>query len=227
MIRLALLRHGHTPWNRAGRIQGRSDIPLDEAARAELAAQRLPDDWPQAELWSSPLLRATETATLVTGQTPRTDPALTEMFWGDWEGLKGVDLRADPASGFRDIESWGWDYRPPGGETPAEVWTRLQPWLARLSRDSVAICHIGIMRMILARAHGWNFDGPAPFQIKRNRLFVVEITDTGHGLTPWSTPVRLLPAEVATPAPPAAAPPTDSTLPNTPPPDPTSPGAKT
>ncbi|MDE4133110.1 histidine phosphatase family protein [Phaeobacter sp. QD34_3] len=193
MIRLALLRHGHTEWNRAGRIQGRSDIALDETARSELAAQSLPAPWDAAELWSSPLLRAAETAKLVAGRDPRTAPELIEMDWGDWEGLHGLDLKADPDSGFRDIEHWGWGYRPPGGETPAEVWARIAPWLERLTRDTVAVCHIGIMRMILARAHGWDFNGPAPFRIKRNRLFVVEI-DQGS-LTPLPDPIRLIPKE--------------------------------
>ena len=189
MIRLALLRHGHTAWNRAGQIQGRSDIPLDEAARTELRGFSVPAPWDQADLWSSPLERAVETARLVSGRAPLTAPALTEMFWGDWEGKKGLELKADPNSGFRDIENWGWDYRPPGGETPAEVWARIKPWLDSLQRDTVAVCHIGIMRMILAKAHGWDFDGPAPFRIKRNRLFVVEL-DT-DGLTPWAEPIRL------------------------------------
>lgn len=190
MIRLALLRHGHTAWNRAGRIQGRSDIPLDDQARAELGGCALPAGWQQAELWSSPLMRAVETAELVAGRTPHTAPELVEMNWGAWEGLHGLDLKADPRSGFRDIEDWGWDYRPPGGETPAEVWSRIEPWLRRLAQDAVAVCHIGIMRMILARAYGWNFTGPAPFRIKRNRLFVVEID--GLNLTPRAEPVRLL-----------------------------------
>lgn len=190
MIRLALLRHGHTAWNRAGQIQGRSDIPLDEAARVELSEFTLPAPWDQADLWSSPLSRAVETAEIVAGRAPKTAPALTEMFWGDWEGKKGLDLKSDPRSGFRDIEQWGWHYRPPNGETPAEVWSRLAPWVDTLQRDTVAVCHIGIMRMILARAHGWNFDGPAPFRIKRNRLFVVEID--GTTLTPWAAPVRLI-----------------------------------
>ena len=61
MIRLALLRHGPTAWNREGRIQGRSDIPLDDSARADLAALRLPPPWDRAALWSSPLRRAVET----------------------------------------------------------------------------------------------------------------------------------------------------------------------
>lgn len=189
MIRLALLRHGHTHWNRAGRIQGRSDIPLDDAARTELAGFVLPSPWNQADLWSSPLSRALETAQIVANRAPHTAPALTEMFWGDWEGLHGLDLKADPTSGFRDIENWGWDYRPPAGETPAEVWARIEPWIASLQRDTVAVCHIGIMRMILARAYGWNFDGPVPFRIKRNRLFVVEID--GDKLTPLPDPIRL------------------------------------
>ncbi|AFO90170.1 histidine phosphatase family protein [Phaeobacter inhibens] len=190
MIRLALLRHGHTDWNRAGRIQGRSDIPLDDTARAELAAQTLPAPWDQASLWSSPLKRAAETAELIAGRAPKTSPALIEMNWGDWEGQHGKELKSDPANGFRDIENWGWHYRPPSGETPQEVWERIAPWLAHLTEDTVAVCHIGIMRMILARAHGWNFDGPAPFQIKRNRLFVVEIDGNGT-LTPIAEPVRL------------------------------------
>lgn len=130
-----------------------------------------------------------ETAQIVAEKDPQTAPNLTEMFWGEWEGKKGLELKADPSSGFRDIEHWGWDYRPPGGETPAEVWVRIKPWLASLTQDCVAVCHIGIMRMILAQAYQWDFDGPAPFRIKRNRLFVVEID--GERLTPWAEPVRL------------------------------------
>ncbi len=190
MIRLALLRHGHTPWNRLGQIQGRSDIELDAAARDDLQLLSLPEPWDTAQLWASPLKRATETAHLVTNRTPQTDTALIEMNWGAWEGQRGIELRSDPTSGFRDIEHWGWDYRPPQGETPAEVWTRLSPWVESLNRDTVAVCHIGIMRVILARAHGWDFSGPAPFTVKRNRLYIVEID--GPSLSPQSEPVRLV-----------------------------------
>ena len=177
MVQLAILRHGHTPWNRAGRIQGRTDIALEESAAADLAQLRLPDGWAGADLVASPLKRAVETARLVAGRDPLTDPALIEMDWGDWEGLHGLDLKQDPATGFRDIEDWGWDYRPPAGESPADVWARLKPWVKSLKRDTVAVCHIGIMRVLLAQAHGWNFSGPAPFRIKRNWLFLIDLED--------------------------------------------------
>lgn len=195
MIRLALIRHGHTPWNRAGRIQGRSDIALDAEARAGLATLRLPPPWDEADLWSSPLDRARETAELIADRTPRTAPALTEMNWGDWEGLRGVDLLAQPGSGFRHIEDWGWHYRPPGGESVAEIRDRLRPWLASLTADSVAVCHIGIMRVLLAQAHGWDFDGPAPFQVKRNRLYPMRLS--GDVLHADGDPVRLVPRDGA------------------------------
>jgi probable phosphoglycerate mutase len=173
MIRLGLLRHGHTAWNRAGRLQGRTDIPLDDTARADLAALALPPGWQDADLVASPLARAMETAALVCGRAATPVPDLTEMNWGDWEGLHGIDLRADPASGYRDIETWGWNYRPPGGESPAEVRDRVFGWLATCNRDTVIVSHIGVMRVILAVASGWHFDGPAPFRIKRGRLHVV------------------------------------------------------
>jgi probable phosphoglycerate mutase len=97
------------------------------------------------------------------------------MDWGDWEGKKGLDLKAAPDSGFKDIEEWGWDFCPPNGESPRQVWNRLRPWVHGLTNDSVAVCHIGIMRVLLARAFGWEFEGVPPFKIKRNRLFLLEI----------------------------------------------------
>lgn len=179
MTQLAILRHGHTDWNRAGRIQGRTDIALDPEARAQLAALRLPAPWGDADLVASPLARAVETAHLVADRAPETTQALMEMDWGQWEGKRGVDLKADPASGFRDIEDWGWGYTPPGGESPADLRARLIPWAEGLRRDTVAVCHIGVMRVLLAHAMGWDFSGPAPFQVKRNRLYILQITPDG------------------------------------------------
>jgi broad specificity phosphatase PhoE len=189
MIRLALLRHGHTAWNRSGRIQGRTDVPLDEPARAHLGALSLPASWKDAEIVASPLSRAMDTASLVTGQSPRPIPALIEMDWGRWEGAYGAVLKADPGSGFRDIENWGWSFCPPGGESPDEMRLRLRPWVDALRRDTVAVCHIGVMRVIMAIATGWDFKGSAPFQIKRNRLYVLHIDDEGWHVVP--SPERL------------------------------------
>lgn len=189
MTRLALIRHGHTEWNRAGRIQGRTDIPLDEDARRHLAGLKLPDPWNAASVVSSPLSRAVETAELISGKTPVHESPLMEMDWGAWEGQEGRKLLADPTSDYRHIEDWGWAYRPPGGESPGDVRARLKPWTNALETDTVAVCHIGIMRVLLAEATGWSFSGPAPFKIKRDRLYVLE-----RGASSWSwdgTPVRL------------------------------------
>lgn len=190
MIRLALIRHGHTAWNRAGRIQGRSDIPLEQDAKEHLAGLVLPMSWQQAALVSSPLMRAVQTAELISGRNPLTDPALIEMDWGAWEGKCGKALLADPKNGYKHIEDWGWDYRPPGGESPAEILARLRPWVNRLTTDTLAVCHIGIMRVILAKACGWEFHGPAPFRIKRDRLFVVDIKKDDWAFS--DMPVRLV-----------------------------------
>lgn len=175
MVQLAIIRHGHTPWNRAGRIQGRTDIALEEVAARELGRFRLPDVWATADVTASPLMRAVQTARVISDREPTTDVALTEMDWGKWEGLRGLDLKQDPTSGFRDIEDWGWDWSPPCGESPADMWERLEPWVMALKNDTVAVCHIGIMRVLLAKAHGWGFSGPAPFRIKRNWLFLINV----------------------------------------------------
>lgn len=184
MIRLAFLRHGITAWNREGRIQGRTDIPLDPEGRDRLARLTLPPDWRDATLHASPLSRAVETARILGNNRPvHTDPRLIEMDWGAWEGQRGHDLRADPASGYRDLEHWGWDFRPPGGESPADVRDRLIGWLKDLVGEGgphhLVVTHIGVIRVALALAWGWDFRGPPPVPVKRDRLYAMVLADDG------------------------------------------------
>ncbi len=145
----------------------------------------------EAALFSSPLCRAVETARLVSGRSPRIVPELIEMDWGRWQGLLSIDLAADANSGYRHIEDWGWDFQPLGGETPKMVWNRIKPWIAAAEGTIVAVCHICVMRVLLARATGWDFSGPAPFQVKRNRLYLIEADDDG-ALVFKDAPVRLI-----------------------------------
>jgi probable phosphoglycerate mutase len=193
VIRLALLRHAPTAWNRAGRLQGRRDLPLDAAARADLAALALPAAWQGAEVVASPLVRAVETATILTGRRPRLEPALMEIDWGAWEGLCAAELRAEPASGYRDIEHWGWDFRPPGGESPAELRARLLPFLAGLTRDTLAVTHAGVIRCLLALAWHWDYRGQPPFRVQRGRLAAVSFrAGAPEAMVPAGEAVRLV-----------------------------------
>jgi len=189
-MRIALLRHGRTDWNDAGRLQGRSDIPLSDTERERLGGLALPPEWAEADILSSPLKRARETADILAEKPVREDSALIELNLGDWEGKRGVDLLADPASGYRHVEEWGWDGRPPNGETPREVLARIGPVLAGVERDTVIVSHINIMRVLLAKAYDWHFDGEMPFRIKRNRLYVLRRDGDGWALE--GEPVRLI-----------------------------------
>ena len=184
------MRHGRTAWNRAGRIQGRTDEPLDDEARKHLARLQLPEPFDAAPLLASPLARAVETAEIIGGRAPIVVPDLIEMDWGEWEGRRGEDLLADANSGYRHVEQWGWGFQPPGGETPKEVWERVGPWLAALHGPAVAVTHIGVMRVVLARATGWNVDAAAPFRIKRDRLYRIDVHDDGS-LSFDDAPIRM------------------------------------
>src|SRR5437879_13665357 len=93
---LYVVRHGTTDWNQAGRIQGHTDIPLNEAGRAQarLARRRLAPLGATA-LYSSDLLRAYETAQII-GQGLGLDvvqkPGLREMNFGVWRGVSSPQV---------------------------------------------------------------------------------------------------------------------------------------
>lgn len=97
MTRFFLVRHGETEWNRERRIQGVSDIPLNDTGRAQAAA--LGDILVGHNfdlIVSSPLSRADETARIIAQRlgmpAPITVPDLIERNYGEAEGSSGADL---------------------------------------------------------------------------------------------------------------------------------------
>jgi len=64
MITIDVLRHASTEWNELGRMQGRRDVPLSDAGRAQAAAWRVEPVEGCVDWCTSPLQRATQTARL-------------------------------------------------------------------------------------------------------------------------------------------------------------------
>ena len=87
MTLIAFIRHGRTGWNAEKRIQGRTDIPLSEAGRAELRGFRAPAITHDTDWHVSPLIRAVETARLIGPGAFLIEPCLIEMGWGEWLSL--------------------------------------------------------------------------------------------------------------------------------------------
>ncbi|HAA92417.1 MAG TPA: histidine phosphatase family protein, partial [Rhodospirillaceae bacterium] len=95
MTLLALIRHGSTEWNEKGIVQGRSDIPLSEGGRKQVAGWSVPKEIKNFVWIASPLQRASETASILTGNTVSADSRLVEMDWSEWEGQTLPALRAE------------------------------------------------------------------------------------------------------------------------------------
>jgi probable phosphoglycerate mutase len=179
-MQILMIRHGRTEWNEARRIQGRTDIPLNQRGRDEQACRTLPAGFADAVAWSSPLARATETARLLGAIDPSIDERLIEMDFGTWEGRTHTELTAEDPTGMRDLEAQGVDMRPPSGETPREVSTRLLEFLSGLGGGrQVLFSHKGVMRSAFAKALGWNMKEDLPFRVDWNagQLFRFENGD--------------------------------------------------
>lgn len=177
--RLVLLRHGPTDWNADGRLQGRADIALSGTGRHALEGRAVPAAYRDRQWYVSPLQRARETATLL-GLQAMTEPALIEMDWGRYEGHTLAELRNRYGDAFTANEDRGLDLQPPDGESPRRVQQRLRPWLRRLTADSGAVTHKGVIRAILALAFDWPMLGPAPVKLDWRCLQEFSITIDGH-----------------------------------------------
>jgi broad specificity phosphatase PhoE len=168
MITIDVLRHASTEWNELGRMQGRRDVPLSDAGRAQAAAWRVEPVEGCVDWCTSPLQRATQTARLAFPAPARIEPKLVEMAWGEWEGATLDELRERHAVAFDAEERRGLDFRPPGGESPRDVIERVHGWLLEVEERGIpviAVTHKGVLRAMLALATGWDMTGKPPVRL--------------------------------------------------------------
>jgi broad specificity phosphatase PhoE len=149
---LYLIRHGATEANvaRPARLQGRRHNPplarlgvrQAEATRDFLAIR------PIDHCYSSPLLRAVQTAAIVAaphGLSPQTLDTLTECDVGRWEGLDWQTIHALDSEGFQRFHDNPAEFGYPGGESFRDVYERVTPVL-----DELLSIHEGESLLVVA-----------------------------------------------------------------------------
>jgi broad specificity phosphatase PhoE len=164
MIRLLLARHAPTDWNTKGRFQGHEDIALGDTGRslAALLADRLGEERID-EIQTSDLRRALETARAVAdarGLPLRLDTRLRELNFGSWQGLTYDEVRQAYPEALAAWEADSLRVAPTGGETLAQLATRIGGFLGGLTTEAtpdrtvLVAGHQGSLQVLLCLALG-------------------------------------------------------------------------
>ena len=158
------LRHGETDWNKAGRLQGTMDIPLNARGREQAVhAGRVlagliagnGHDRSGLDFVASPLGRARMTMELARGELNLPpadyglDDRLREIGYGSWEGRTLAESEVlDPELFARRLRG-KWTVGAPGGESYADVQERVHAWYDGLCADAVTVAHGGTARALM------------------------------------------------------------------------------
>lgn len=124
-MEIVLVRHGETQFNRLGVFRGRADVELNERGREQArCVARALGATPIAEVFSSPLRRALDTARVIArehGLETRVEQAFNNIDLGEWQGVEKAVVERD----YPDLwKIWVDDPERlaiPGGETLADV----------------------------------------------------------------------------------------------------------
>lgn len=188
MRRLFLVRHGETAWNVEHRLQGASDIPLNDNGRAQAraAAPALATLAPVKRIVSSDLSRALETAHILAeamGAEVVTDARLRERSYGVWEGLREDVRQVDHAD---EHARWAQGLEPnvEGYEYNATVRDRALALIEEITAEDgtyVCVSHGSTTRVAVAALLGLELGSRALGNLGNAQW--AELTQVGDG--PW------------------------------------------
>jgi broad specificity phosphatase PhoE len=186
MTQIILVRHGQTPWNKDKIFRGSKDIPLNDQGREEA---RLAGEWLKGEkidfAYTSPLSRSRETAQAIAqhhGIMVTDLPGLSDLCYGDWEGLPLTEVKMKYADLYHQWETAPHMVRFPGGETLAELRCRaLSAGLeivVRHPKESVLLsAHRAVNKVLIAALIG--LDDSHFWRIGQDTTAVNRFTWTG------------------------------------------------
>lgn len=183
---LHLVRHGETDWNRDGRFQGHSDIPLNEKGleQARRCGRRLADlvgtgtlDKQHLQLLCSPMARARQSADeicriLATWNIePKPKTALTEVSFGHWEGLTTHEVKEAFPEHRKARKLDRWRFTPPGGESYASRAPEIENLLAGIDRPTILVCHAGVIKICLYLLGAADLQSALTHPISQERIY--------------------------------------------------------
>jgi len=152
-----LARHGQTAYNHEGRFQGQQAIPLDDTGRAQaLQLAERAAAYGFRSLWSSPLLRARETADAVAarlGLQPIEDARLMETDAGDWTDRSFAEVIAAEPQLFAAFAGADPGFAFPGGESFLQQEQRVSAALLDVEAGqlpALVVCHGMVIRAAFA-----------------------------------------------------------------------------
>ncbi|NQT48117.1 MAG: histidine phosphatase family protein [Chloroflexi bacterium] len=201
MTRIVLIRHGQTAWNEVHgeRLRGRAEIELDDmgARQARATAMRLAD-WELAAVYSSPLKRAFDTASILAEPhelQPQPSDGLIDIDYGRWQGLSLPEAAADDSQLYHL-----WLNSPhlvtfPNGENLEQVRKRMvgtvEDLVPKHAGETIVLvshkvaCKVLVCSLLgLDNSHFWQVQQDLcainVFETDENGFAVVRINDTCH-----------------------------------------------
>lgn len=164
-MKVILLRHGQTEWNKQHKYQGHTDIDLNDFGReqAKKVADYLRDNEKIEAIYCSDLSRGRETAEIIARelQLPiQTDLRWREICFGHWEGLTFNEVYEQYPQEFDDWYNNTLQMQISGGESFAELLERAQPALIEIAERHngtvLVVSHGGLIKMIVNQMDSGN-----------------------------------------------------------------------
>jgi len=187
-VRIIFARHAETGSRYQGRYIGSTDLPISEEGRrqAQSLAVRLLEYQP-VHCLASPMLRTRQTAELLCGFLAipgSTDDHLTEIDFGEWEGMSFPEICRSYPGAVDDWAANGAEFQFPGGDKTGDFWERMRGAATIVSgfRESplLVVAHGGVIRSLLCHYLGLPMASYLLFNVQPARFAVVDlVTDRG------------------------------------------------
>ncbi|MDD2721439.1 MAG: histidine phosphatase family protein [Gallionella sp.] len=192
--RICFIRHGETDWNVVKRIQGQTDIPLNDTGRKQALAMAFNAGHHDFNaIYCSDLMRTVETANALAERRDlkvKTLPLLRERHYGIFQGITAVEgLQRHPeAHACYMARDLNYDFEI--GESMLSFETRVKAAVEHLCRHHtgetiVAVTHAGVLDILYRHATGRPLHTPRDFVIPNCALNWFHFDGQGWHLEAW------------------------------------------
>ena len=194
ITRICFVRHGETDWNVEKRIQGLTDIPLNEKGRAQALAMAFNAAHVSFRvIYSSDLVRAVDTAKALAereGQEVKLLPQLRERNFGIFQGITAAEGEQRYPEAYRLYAARDPHYDFETGESLLDFAARVADavdWMVRhhTGQTIAAVTHGGVLDILFRKATGRPLSAPRDFKIPNCGLNWFHFDGQGWHLESW------------------------------------------